>query len=148
MPRTCSICGHKDRAKIDAAIVSGQSFRRIAAQFEVRATTVRRHKKHTGQAIVRAAEKREVKLGGSILDQMEQIRLKEWELLGQLEQQGDYRGGVMCLRELRECVLSQGELIDRARGDGNSETIRARMQRAEARERDAEVASREQQRPN
>ena len=35
MPRKCTICSHKSRAKIDQALVERQAFRHIAARFDV-----------------------------------------------------------------------------------------------------------------
>jgi transposase-like protein len=43
MPRTCTICSHPDRDAVEHAIVSGGSIRRIAAQFGLTPTSVRRH---------------------------------------------------------------------------------------------------------
>jgi hypothetical protein len=54
MPRKCTVCGHSKRAAIDKAVISGESNRRIAAQFQVSETSLRRHRAHIRKAIVQA----------------------------------------------------------------------------------------------
>lgn len=44
MPQPCSICTHPEREAIDAALVAGVPNRRIAAQYGMGETSVRRHK--------------------------------------------------------------------------------------------------------
>ena len=44
MPQPCSICIHPEREAIDAALVAGVPNRRIAAQYGMGETSVRRHK--------------------------------------------------------------------------------------------------------
>ena len=44
MPRVCTICTHKSRAKIDKALVVGEKFRNIAAQFHVSTSALVHHR--------------------------------------------------------------------------------------------------------
>jgi len=67
VPRVCTLCSHKDRLKIDSALVSRASIRGISRNFAVSEDALCRHKAHVGQAIVRAIEKHEEALGESIL---------------------------------------------------------------------------------
>jgi hypothetical protein len=39
--------------------------------------------------------------GDSILDEMQRVQSKAWELLGKMESEGDHRGSVVALREVR-----------------------------------------------
>lgn len=43
MPRTCTICSHPDRRRIDALLVEQVPNRRISTQFDVSESAVRRH---------------------------------------------------------------------------------------------------------
>lgn len=44
MPRVCTVCAHPDRAAVDTALATGDgSIRRVAAQYGLSATSVRRH---------------------------------------------------------------------------------------------------------
>ncbi len=44
MPRVCTICTHPQRKEIEAAFLSGKSFRKIGEQYSVGDNAVRRHK--------------------------------------------------------------------------------------------------------
>jgi hypothetical protein len=74
-----------------------------------------RHKNHVAQAIVKASEKREERLGDNLLDEMRRVQRKAWELLARTESEGDHRASIVALREVRECLESLGEML--ARGD-------------------------------
>ncbi|MHA1152136.1 MAG: hypothetical protein ACTSQ7_05625, partial [Alphaproteobacteria bacterium] len=55
MPRVCTICTHKSRAKIDKTLVVGEKFRHIAAQFSVSTSALVRHRDdHLPAALVKA----------------------------------------------------------------------------------------------
>src|SRR6266567_6731795 len=43
MSRTCTICTHPERAKIEAAITAGTSYRHIASQFSAGYKSIERH---------------------------------------------------------------------------------------------------------
>ena len=114
MPRQCTICTHADRAKIEKALAGGGTLRDIARQWCVTKDALYRHKEHLSQAVVKAAEKREERFGFNLVDELLRINRKAWELLGKMEAQGDHRGSVVALREVRECVATQDEMLSRA----------------------------------
>jgi hypothetical protein len=72
-----------------------------------------RHKTHAAQAFVKAAGRREEDLGDSLLDDIRQVQPKAWELLAKMEAEGDLRGSIVALREVRECRVP-GEMLSRA----------------------------------
>lgn len=51
MPRRCGVCHHTAVAQIDSDIVSGMSFRSVAARFDVSKAAVGRHAKHLRQRL-------------------------------------------------------------------------------------------------
>jgi hypothetical protein len=73
-----------------------------------------RHKSHVAQAIVKACQNREERLGDSLLDDMRRVQRKAWELLSRTESEGDHRGSIVALREVRECLQSLGEMLAKA----------------------------------
>ena len=92
MPRQCSICAHDERAHIDQALVSGDSNRRIAAQFGVAESSVRRHKdSHLPQSIVKAAEAAEVLKAESLLDRLRFLNSETAAILPEAQDGGDHR---------------------------------------------------------
>lgn len=69
MPK-CSVCMHPKRAAIDKALVAGESFRRVAAQFGASATSLRRHQKaHLIDVIQRAERNHVAKVEGFVVAQ-------------------------------------------------------------------------------
>jgi hypothetical protein len=114
MPRTCLACSSVDRDTIDRALVAGEPLRNIAKRVSISPAGLLRHKNHVAQAIVKASEKREERLGDNLLDEMRRVQRKAWELLAKTESEGDHRGAIVALREVRECLGALGELLEKA----------------------------------
>jgi transposase len=114
MPQTCKACKHPQRAAIDAALARGESLRDIAGRFGISDTSICRHKAHNSASIVKASERREERFGMNLADELLRINRKAWELLAKMEADGDHRGSVVALREVRECVATQDEMLSRA----------------------------------
>jgi len=45
---------------------------------------------------------------------MRRVQQKAWELLAKTESEGDHRGAIVALREVRECLGALGELLGKA----------------------------------
>jgi hypothetical protein len=114
MPRTCITCSHSEREAIDQALVSGEPLRNIAKRVSLSPAGLLRHRNHLSQSIVKAAERREEHLGDSLLDEMRRVQRKAWELLSKTESEGDHRGAIVALREVRECLESLGDMLARS----------------------------------
>src|SRR3989442_270490 len=57
MPRTCTVCRHRERAAIDGALVGGTPRRELARRYGLSATAVRRHAgAHLPRLLSRAAD--------------------------------------------------------------------------------------------
>jgi hypothetical protein len=68
MANTCSVCRHRDRDKIERALLAGQPFRRIATQWgSTSEASLRRHKDHLAKSLVKGHEAQEVIRAGSLL---------------------------------------------------------------------------------
>lgn len=118
MPRTCLTCAGPDREAIDKSLVAGEPLRNIAKRVSISPAGLLRHKIHLSRAVVKASERRQEQLGDSLLDEMRRVQRKAWELLARTESEGDHRGSIVALRELRECLESLGAMLARA-GAGN-----------------------------
>jgi transposase len=114
MPRTCLACSSPERDAIDKALVAGEPLRNIAKRVSISPAGLLRHKNHVAQAVVKASENREERLGESLLDEMRRVQRKAWELLAKMESEGDHRGSIVALREVRECLKSLGEMLEKA----------------------------------
>ena len=116
MPRTCLACSSSVREAIDKALVAGEPLRNIAKRVSISPAALVRHKSHVAGALVKAQERREEKLGDTIFDEMKRVLAKAWELLGKMEAEGDHRGSIVALREVRECLGSLNGLVTKAEG--------------------------------
>lgn len=114
MPPTCTCCSHPDRIALDKALAAGESLRIIAQRYGTSATALFRHRRHAGQAIVKAAERREEKIGDTVLAGLARCQAKAWELLSRMEAEGDHRGSVVALREYRETFEAVDRILWRA----------------------------------
>ncbi len=118
MPPTCLACSSPERDGIDKALIAGEPLRNIAKHVSISPAGLLRHKSHISQAIVRASERREERLDHNLLDEMRRVQHKAWELLARGESEGDHRGSIVALREVRECLESLGAILAKA-GVGN-----------------------------
>jgi hypothetical protein len=132
MPRTCLACAHSDRTAIDNALVAGEPLRNIAKRVSISPAGLLRHKSHVSQAIVNASERREEQLGDNLLDEMRRVQRKAWQLLDTAESEGDHRGAIVALREVRECLESLGAMLARVDLSGNL-TLSQRLAKAKER---------------
>ena len=95
MPRTCLACASPQRPAIDEALVSGEPLRNIAKRVSISPAAILRHKSHVANALANAQAQRE-------------------ELLAKMESEGDHRGSIVALREVRECLESLGAMLEKA----------------------------------
>ena len=123
MPRTCLACASPERKEIDKAIVAGEPLRDIARRVSISKDGLARHKDHVGTAVVKAEERRGERLGDSLLGEMRRVQHKAWELLAKTESVDDHRGSIVALREVRECLESLGEMLEKAHAGGPSEVL-------------------------
>jgi hypothetical protein len=114
MPRTCLACSSPEREAIDKALVVGESFRSIAEGVSISPAALSAHKNHVVNAIGKAQAQHEERFGETLLDEMRRVQRKAWELLARTESEGNHRGSIVALREVRECVESRGEMLAKA----------------------------------
>ncbi len=115
MPRACTICIHPDRKRIDAALIEGVPNRRIAAQWGLSETSVRRHAdSHLPASLAQGKRADDAASADTLLDRLEELRSRAMRLLDQAEAAGDYRTALSGIREARGCLETlaevQGEL--------------------------------------
>ena len=101
MPRTCLACSSSNRAEIDKALVAGEPLRNIAKRVSISPAGLLRHRSHVAVTIAKAQERRQEKLGDSIFEEMRRVLDKGRELLEKFEAEGDTRGAIVALREVR-----------------------------------------------
>ncbi len=105
MPRVCTICTHKSRAKIDKALVERERFRTIADQFGVSKTALlRHHDDHLPAALVKAQDAAEAAQADALLAQVVDLRDKALDVLDTAQGSEDLRAAIGAIREARGCV--------------------------------------------
>jgi hypothetical protein len=102
MPRTCTVCTHPDKAEIDAALLTGNSFRKISQRFGTSSTALFRHRNnHIPIALEKAREAEEVAYGEDLLCQMKELNTRTIRILDAAEAAGDPRIALAAIREVR-----------------------------------------------
>jgi len=105
MPRTCTICSHKDRLEIERALVAGEAFRNIAARTGTSTTSLKRHKDdHLPKKIVQARQAQQEVEADDLLGQVRTLKARAMSLLDAAEAQGDIRTALTGIRETRACL--------------------------------------------
>ncbi len=84
MPRVCTICTHKDREAINAALLAGQPLRGISRKFfgSVKAEdALARHREHLPLHLVKASEAAEVVQADTLLDRLLSLNAETMAIL-------------------------------------------------------------------
>jgi hypothetical protein len=82
MTRVCTICFHPARAAIESAIVTGESYRHIASQYDVGYKSVERHiAEHIRNSVEQAQEAVEEARGLDVVKQLKDINKISLEIL-------------------------------------------------------------------
>ncbi len=94
MPRSCSICTHPRRDAIDAALVTAQPKRRIAAECGVNEASVRRHAAaHLPRSLMKAAAVEEAVRVDDPLGLAQRLQRDALDVLEQAKVSGNLGGG-------------------------------------------------------
>lgn len=109
MGAACSICGHPDRAEIDAMIVSSAPNRAVARHDwpggAVSKDAVSRHRSgHISTALARVVSQREEAGPRSALDRLEELYGRASGLLDAVEAEGKTSQALAAIRECRGLV--------------------------------------------
>jgi len=117
MPRTCTVCNHRDVHEIDKLLLSGESYRSIAKQFEASESAVYRHKeRHIPEALLKADDIKDVVEANNSVATLQKVREKAFELLDKAIEAADtkvYGAPSNYLREIREQIKLWAELEGR-----------------------------------
>src|SRR5260221_13927806 len=118
MPRTCTVCIHPERAKIDAALIAGTPLRDMACQFAVGRMAVQRHAaEHLLAEPVKAKQAEDVSRATDVLEMAATRDKLALALLARAERAGDLKTAVQALR----VSLTSLELLARLRGELNEQ---------------------------
>ena len=119
MGRSCTVCTHAERETIDHLLVSGVSYRDVAAQWPgLTPSSLSRHRRdHISPALAAMQAQREGDHTASLLERVESLISRTERLLEAAEQDGRVTTALAAVRELRGLLellgKASGELDDR-----------------------------------
>ncbi|HWQ65362.1 MAG TPA: hypothetical protein VN372_00670 [Methanospirillum sp.] len=116
MAQKCSVCSHKDRQRIDEAIVSGQSNRTMATQYGVSISAVQRHRAHIPAALAESKHAEEVTDADNLISDLQYLRGEAIAFLNKAKAADDLRAAApligAALKTIETLAEVRGE-IDR-----------------------------------
>jgi hypothetical protein len=103
VPRSCTVCTHPDRAKIDEALVAGVSSAEIAGRYRtIGERAIRRHRtNHLPETLAKAHEAEEVAQADNLLAQVRDLQERALDILDEAEEGGELRTALGAIREAR-----------------------------------------------
>lgn len=113
MPRVCSVCAHKDKGFIDAALAAKTtSYAALARMYGLSRDAVRRHavEGHVGRAMIRAQAAKEVAEGDNLLGQVTDLLTKAKDILEKSFNESDWDVALKAIREALRCMTLLGQL--------------------------------------
>lgn len=112
MPRTCTICNHREREAIDKALVDGGAFRNIAQHFAVSATALFRHKaEHLPATMVKAAEAEDVAHAIDVVRQLRDINKAALAVLTDARKDRDGELSLKAIDRIQRQIELQAKLL-------------------------------------
>jgi hypothetical protein len=112
MPRTCTICGHPQRAAIEAALVSGMALRNIAKQNGLSATALFRHKEeHIAAAVAQAQEARAEAQALDVVKQLKAINATAMAILAEARKRRDDETALKAMDRIHKQLELQAKLL-------------------------------------
>ena len=110
MPRTCTICDHHERERIDKQIVEGGSYRDIAGQFSLSRSALSRHKEHLTSGLTKARKAEEISQADDLVEQVRSLQTRALNILAIAEKTGDLKTALGAIREARGNIELLGKL--------------------------------------
>jgi len=118
--RRCTVCGHRDRDLVDAAVVGRVPYRRIATLHGLTEASVRRHATaHLPATLALATGAAEASRADVLLTQAEALRVDAIDLLEEAREKGDLRTAVSAIGQARGVL----ELLARMAGEVSDVTV-------------------------
>lgn len=113
MPRSCTVCTHKERNRIDKLILDSESYRNIAKRFSLSSTSVYRHKSHLNETVIKSKELKEIAHADNLLEQVRELQSRALNILSKTEEAEDWKAATGAIREARGCL----ELLAKLAGE-------------------------------
>ena len=113
--RTCTVCGHPQRAEIDRALLAGTPYRTVirtvADRRAISKTALIRHRSHIAAAVAEAERATGLQTLHDVLKAMDDLQRRVERLATKLEGGKDHRVTLQAYREAREGLRAISELL-------------------------------------
>ena len=111
MPRTCTICTHPERQAIEHALLRQEPFRHIAARTGTSTAALQRHKRdHIPLSLRKAQDAEEIAQADTLLDQIQELRIRAMGILEQAERAGDLRTALAAIGQAKGVLELQARV--------------------------------------
>jgi len=115
----CTVCQHPDVDSINLALVSGQSNRSLAAQYNLAITSIRRHKaNHIPEHMSKAKEIEVIASATTLVDQTRGLLKLAQEITDESRSEGDHRTALMGIARIKDII----ELLMKVTGELEEKT--------------------------
>ena len=112
--RECTVCTHPAIDEINERLISGGSIRATADEFGLNRGAIWKHKSnHIPKLMIQAKALQDENRADMLLDQLERIYGKAWDLVEKADSDKKYQAAATCLKEARSCL----ELLARLMGE-------------------------------
>jgi hypothetical protein len=112
MPRTCTICAHPDRGKIETAIVSETPYRNIAKQFGISPAAITRHStEHIAQSIKQSQAAKEEAQALDVVKQLKEINDDARDILKKAKDEDSLELALKAIDRIQRQLELQAKLL-------------------------------------
>src|SRR5690242_8705408 len=112
MPMVCKICRDPRRGEIDAALLSGESYRLIAMRFAACQSAIFRHGKgHIAQALVKAKEATEEVQAGTLFERLRALNRETQEILRDARNAGNQVVALQAINRAEKQLELEAKLL-------------------------------------
>jgi hypothetical protein len=111
MPRSCTVCTHKNRAEINSALLANEPYRSVAKRYGTSDSAMFRHKaEHLPLSLLKAQEVGEIAAGDRLAAELTDLKADVHRLKGKAEEAGDIRTALVAVDRALKAMELQAKL--------------------------------------
>ena len=112
MPRSCTLCEHPKRERINRELVGGASNRSVASVYDVSEAAVRRHKgNHLPAKLLLAHQEEDVREALDVVRQLKAINAASLHILKEARDQGKPSTALQAIDRIQRQIELQAKLL-------------------------------------
>ena len=99
MSRACTVCTHREREAIDAALAAGEPYRNLVERYGLSLGAIARHKEHLPAHVARARDAEEIASADALLARLEALIGDAQRIGKKAERAHSYQAAIAAIRE-------------------------------------------------